>query len=439
MVRTTFLLFSIWYLILPFSGLTHLYISISGLAIDKAMAPVLMLIWIGMLFAGKVRLDKAKLLLLIHVFVFFLVRNISFVNDASLFIELIWKDAILFGYFALPVLFINNMKRVDIASKLISANAVVACVSAFLVAIGLLVLPYDRFSESRIGFEGIQKSIGVITSYGDVTQLAAFFLLLGIFMPGKLFLSGRRAKKLIKLAVFLIIIMGLIGNQSRSYLLSLIFAYGAALFFSYRGRESTNTSVVDMLLVLAVAFIIPLMAVMLSDIVSALSGMGGKEALGSAGARLGQYEMASTIIRENPLFGVDSEFFAKNPHFAHGVHNMWLGQLTRGGIVSTLILLVLVINIFRRSIRLFKNDNTAGYAKVLIGYLAAVFLSTLFYPADTAIFWSLLGMSVSIIYYLNTNKTELENSSDKGVSHSRYQNKRILHKKASLGSLNKNA
>ena len=174
------------------------------------------------------------------------------------------------------------------------------------------------------------------------------------------------------------------------------------------------------------------MVFMLSDIVSALSGIGGKEAMGSAGARLGQYEMAFSLIRENPLFGVGSEFYVRNPNFAHGIHNLWLGQLTRGGIVSTLILLIIVINIFRQCIRIFKIDNAVGYAKVLTGYLAAVFLSTLFYPADTDIFWALLGMCVSIIYYLNNNKTEVVDNSEKGVSLPKYQNKRVLHKKASL-------
>lgn len=432
MARVTFLLFSIWFLILPFSRISALYFSVAGLAVDKIMAPMLILIWLSLLLAGKNTLGKKKLLLLIHVFIFFIVRNISFIDNASLFTELIWRDAILFGYFILPVLFIDNLKQVDIASKLISVNAVVGCISAFLVALSIIELPYDRFSESRIGIEGIQKSIGVITSYGDVTQLAAFFLLLGIFMPEKLLPSGRMVQKLIKLTVLLVIIMGLIGNQSRSYLLSLIFAYGAALFFSYRGRKSANTSLIDILAVLAVVFIIPLMVFMLSDIVSSLAGMGGKEAMGSASARLGQYEIAFTLIRENPLFGVGSEFYIQNAGFAHGVHNLWLGQLTRGGIVSTLILLILMIKIFRQCIGLFKIDNVVGYAKVLIGYLVAVFVSTLFYPADTDIFWALLGMCTAIIFtFPSLSVDALDNdivSNTEDDSINKPSDKRILRK-----------
>ncbi len=433
MSRIFFLTFAIWFLILPFSAISSIYFRVAGLAVDKVMAPMLIFIWLGLLLAGKYSLCKKKLLLLIYVFVFFMMRNISFIDDATVFTEFIWRDAIVFGYFALPVLYIDNLKRVDFASKLISVNAVVGCVSAFLVAFSILELPYDRFSESRIGFESIRKSIGVITAYGDVTQLAAFFLLLGLFMPDKILPTGKKmTRKFIKLSVLLIIIMGLIGNQSRSYLLSLIFAYGVALFFSYRSKRTANTLLVDVMAILGIVIMIPLMLFILSDIVSSLAGLGGKEAMGSAGARLGQYEMAFSLIRENPIFGVNSEFYIRNGDFAHGVHNLWLGQLTRGGIASTLILLILMINVFRQCVSLFKIDNAVNYAKVLIGYLAAVFLSTLFYPADTDIFWALLGMCTAIIYTLTSLKT---NKSDKvaisnidGQVKEKAQEKRILRR-----------
>jgi len=400
---------------------------------DKVMAPMLIFVWLGLLLAGKYSLCKKKLLLLIYVFVFFMMRNISFIDDATVFTELIWRDAIVFGYFALPVLYIDNLKRVDFASKLISVNAVVGCVSAFLVAFSILELPYERFSESRIGFESIRKSIGVVTAYGDVTQLAAFFLLLGLFMPDKILPAGKKmTRRFIKLSVLLIIIMGLIGNQSRSYLLSLIFAYGVALFFSYRSKRTVNTLLIDVMAILAVVIMIPLMLFMLSDIVSSLAGMGGGEAMGSAGARLGQYEMAFSLIRENPLFGVGSEFYMRSGNFTHGVHNLWLGQLTRGGIVSVTLLLVLMINIFRQCVALFNIDAAIGYAKVLIGYLAAVFMSTLFYPADSDIFWALLGMATSIIYVLNDKKNAVVKKSVGDISDIKVRNNRIISKKIDL-------
>ncbi len=429
MARTAFILFSIWFLLLPFSRLSALYFSVAGLAVDKIMAPFLVLVWLALFLGGGYTLGKKKLQLLILVFVFFAVRNISFFDNALLFSERVWRDAILFGYFALPILFIDNLKRVDIAGKMISVNAVVACLSAFLVALSIITLPYDRFAESRIGFEGIQKSIGLITSYGDVAQLAAFFLLFGFFMPGKIFPVGKKKQNLIKVIVLLVVIMGLIGNQSRNYLLSIIFSFTAAMFYSYRSRKATNASLVDMVSLLSVIIILPFIIFMLGDIVSSLAGIGGKGAMGTASARLGQYELAYTLIREYPLFGIDAEYYLKNPYFAHGVHNFWLGQLTTGGIVSVMLLLVIVIKIFRRCISLFKsnNDNTVGYAKVLVGYLAAVFLSILFYPADNSLFWALLGMCASIIYTLGDDKGK---SFDKSAVENialKDSNKRVLH------------
>ena len=429
MSRIIFLLFAIWFLILPFSAISSIYFNVAGLAIDKAIAPVLIIIWLVLLLTGNYTLEKKKLLLLVNVFIFFMVRNVSFIDNATVYSELIWRDAILFGYFALPILYIDNIKRVDSAGRLISVNAVVGCVSAFLVALSLIELPYERFSESRIGIENIQKSIGVITAYGDVAQLAAFFLLLGFFMPDKVLPFGKIPQKLIKVSVLLIVIMGLIGNQSRSYLLSLIFAYCTALFFSYRAKKPENTLLIDIIATIMAVFIIPIMLFMLNDIVSSLASLGGREAMGSAGARLGQYEAAFTLIREYPILGVDSDFYIRNAGFAHGVHNLWLGQLTRGGIISTLILLILVINIFMKCVALFKTDSAEGYAKVLIGYLAAVFISTLFYPADSDIFWALFGMATSIIYVLHGSKNEVVNESVEAVPAVNNQNYRIIPKR----------
>ncbi len=428
MARTAFILFSIWFLLLPFSRLSALYFSVADLAVDKIMAPFLVLIWLALFLGGGYTLGKKKLQLLILVFVFFAVRNISFFDNASLFSERVWRDAILFGYFALPILFIDNLKRVDIAGKMISVNAVIACLSAFLVALSIITLPYDRFAESRIGFEGIQKSIGLITSYGDVAQLAAFLLLFALFMPGKILPVGKNTQKLIMLIVLLVIIMGLIGNQSRSYLLSIVFAFTTALFYSYRSKV-VNTSLIDAMALLSILVMLPFIMFMSGEIASSLASIGGKGAMGTASARLGQYELAFSLIREYPLLGIDAEYYLKNPYFAHGVHNFWLGQLTTGGIVSVMLLLVIVINIFRRCINLFKsdNDNTLGYAKVLVGYLAAVFLSVLFYPADNSLFWALLGMCTSIIYTLGNVKKE---SFDKSAVENivlKDSNKRVLH------------
>ncbi len=410
MARITFIFFSIWFLILPFSAISSMYFSVAGLAVDKFIAPALMLIWLGLLLIGKYKLEKYKMLLLLYVFSFFVIRNISFMDNFTIFSELIWRDMILFGYFALPMLFVNNLKRVDFSARLISVNAVVACGSAFLVAMSIIVLPYERFSESRIGYEGIQKSIGVIGSYGDVTQLAAFFLILGLFMPNKLWPLSKKAQWHIKFTVLIIVIMGLIGNQSRSYLLSLVFAYVAVIFFSYRSKKQASSTFIDILSALAVVVLLPVIVFVVSDIVSMLSGMGGREAIGSATARLEQYKAAFSLIREYPLFGITSEFYIRNPDFAHGVHNLWLGQLTRGGIVATLLLIILLISILKKSIGLFRNSNIAGYAKVLTGYMVAVFISTLFYPADTDIFWALLGMCTSIVFTLSSSDIKVNNN-----------------------------
>ncbi len=402
MKRAAFLLFSSWVLILPFSVLSSIYFTVAGLSVDKVIAPTLIVVWLCLLLAGRVKLRVNRFFLLIHLLIFFFIRNISFLDNTSVFLESMWRDAILLAYFTLPVLYIDNINSVNTALKLVSINAVVGCVSAFLVALGVIELPYERFSDSRIGYAAIEKSIGFITSYGDVAQLAAFFLIAGLFMPDKLFPGGKITQRFVKLSVLLIVVMGLIGNQSRSYLLSVTLAYFVVLFFSYRSKRSTNTTLVDLLTFVLVVCLLPLMLLTASDLISSLAGMGGAQAKETADARLQQYQMAFSLIRENPLLGIGSEFYERYSDFAHGVHNLWIGQMTRGGLISTLLLFTFMFRILIGCIRLFRRNVTKRYAKVLIGYMAAVFVSTLFYPADSSIFWALLGICSAMIISLDS-------------------------------------
>jgi len=58
MARTAFILFSIWFLLLPFSRLSALYFSVAGLAVDKIMAPFLVLVWLALFLGGGYTLGK---------------------------------------------------------------------------------------------------------------------------------------------------------------------------------------------------------------------------------------------------------------------------------------------------------------------------------------------------------------------------------------------
>jgi len=199
MSNLTYYLFTLWFILLPFTIITLLYFGIT--AIDKLLAPVLILIWFLLYAFGKYSLNQNKIGILLLALMFFLFRNLSFMDNTSVFISAIQKDAMFFGYFALPILYINNLNKVKTAYKLISINAIVGCVSAFLVAIGLLSLPYERFSESRIGLD-IQKAIGLFTSYGDLAQYAACFIVMATFAPSTL-ISGKSKKKLLVVSALL--------------------------------------------------------------------------------------------------------------------------------------------------------------------------------------------------------------------------------------------
>jgi len=398
MSKFSFNIFAIWFLALPFTVITSYYFGV--IAIDKILAPALLILWASLLPFGYYRLTPGKLSILFIAFCFFLIRNISFIDNTALFYSLLWEDAVHFGYFCLPILYINNLNNIKTSGKLISVNATIGCVSAFMVAIGLLTLPYERFSQSRIGFD-IQKSIGLFSSYGDLAQYAACFIVMAIFAPSML-ISAKRQKTLLVITAFIIIIMGLIGNQSRSYFLSLIVAvFLSALFYYFSGKRINR-----ILFNLSFAGIgigtVSLVAYLFTDIVKLLSSLGGSQAEATAHGRLKQYQMAFDFIREYPVMGVDSAVFSKHSEYIQGIHNMWLGQLSLGGFVSAFILAGLMLQIFNTASKLLYNPQVKEYAIMSIGYIFATLTATLFYPADTSLFWALLGMNAAIIYTLRT-------------------------------------
>lgn len=408
MVRVAFFIFSIWFLMLPFTVIFSIYLG--TISLDKQLAPMLILLGIFLLLIGKYKINKEKFFIILAALCFFLIRNISFATDLSLFSTVLWEDAIRFGYFCLPILFIDNLKRVKVASKLISINAVVGCVSGFLVALGLLALPYERFAQSRIGYVDIERATGLFSSYGDLAQHASYFLLLSLYVPKDFSLWGKNINnKLLKLSAFAIVIMGLIGCQSRSYLLSVIVALVTGKLFNYRCKKTTNTTLFNILFVVTSICSISIIAYGFNNLVSFLANLGGSQAHGTAMGRLNQYQYAFSLIKENLVFGVNASYFLEYDTNIHGIHNMWLGQLVRGGFVGIFALLGLFYMILRVSLSMLNSPKTQQYGIVTLGYMFTVFVSTLFYPADGSLFWALLGMNVAQASTINTAPKYNEN------------------------------
>jgi O-antigen ligase len=390
-----FIAFAIWFLILPFTVISSIYLDI--IAVDKLMAPALIMLWIFLAITGKSTLDMKKIGFTLLAFVFFFVRNLSKLDTTALYTTRLWGDAILFGYFCLPILYIDSLPKIRAAAKLISINATVGCVSALLVAIGLLTLPYERFSAARFGLE-IQKSIGVFSSYGDLAQFSAYFLLLAVFIPASLRIGNRQGEgKLLAVLASVVILMGLIGNQSRSMLLSLLVATLMAVMFHYRSKTGVNKFLFNSLFVVIGTSAMAIAAVVITRIIWFLENLGGAGAAGTAQARLEQYGFAFQIINQFPILGADSAYYLQFGEVIDGIHNMWLSQLALGGMAGALLLFWLLLRLFRASLKLLDRPETRQYGVVTIGYLFAVLVSTLFYPGDTALFWALLGMNTAIV------------------------------------------
>jgi len=401
--RLAFFIFSVWILLLPFSVFTKYYMG--NMAIDKLLAPLLLGLWLILFATSRYSLSKAKVYLLCLAAAFFIARNLSFFADLSIGSDYFWADAVNFGYFCLPLLFVDTAARSKIALRLVSVNAMFGCISVFLVALGVISLPIQRLSASRVGIEALPKSIGLFVSYGDLAQYAAMLVLIAVFVPA-VFANNKSTRRALRLFVSIIVVAGLIGAQSRSYFLSVVGSLSISAILLY---QSKRVGIAKSLLVLVIAGLLGaiLLPVTYGPIVDALTGMGGSEGVHTARGRLYLYDLAIDVIgRHSIFFGVDAAFYRTSPDFAQSIHNIWLSQMTRGGLVSVLLLMVLLYRVLSRAIRVAKVKEFRHVGIVTVGYMVAVLISTLFYPGDSNLFWTLLGIMSGIVYSVRPEKSK---------------------------------
>jgi O-antigen ligase len=268
---------------------------------------------------------------------------------------------------------------------------------------GWLTLPYERFSSSRFEL-AVQKSIGLFSSYGDLAQFVAYFMLLAFFVPASLFATHqRKGRMLIYLVAIAVIVIGIIGNQSRSLVLSLLAAIFMAKIFQYRTKSRTNRLAFNMLFISIATSAAAVATALLSRITTFLGRMGGGQAEQTAMSRLDQYQYALKVIDAYPILGAEGSYYRRFEIAIDGIHNMWLGQLARGGFASALLLFILLLIIFRASLKLLNDPHAKQYGLVAIGYMFALLAATLFYPANSALFWALLGTNTAILATLKSS------------------------------------
>ncbi len=372
-------------------------VSYSGvIGLDKILAPMLLVLSLYLNRTMETaRLNRIAVYVLI-AFALIFVKNISFLFDTAVLRELIWTDLIRAGYFIVPLLYISDMKSFHRAAWLITAVAIIGLVSAFLVAIGVLTLPVDRFEISRIGVEGIRKSIGIFTAYGDLAQFAAFAIVWVILVPG---VRNSKSRKwvFLRFAMLIVFVLGLIGAQSRNVLMSGMLALVIYWLLKKLVRSGADTRIMASMLVGIVSVTILSFTIFFStSVVDGLSNVGGGLAKSTAAARLDQYAVGWDVIKSSPLLGISAEEYIATRGYVNHIHNMWIRIAAIGGIFSALILATLLVRIFRL---LRQSAYVSGKQKetvVVTCYFGVMLFSSLFYGGMTELFWVLLGVATSL-------------------------------------------
>lgn len=380
---------------MPFSALSVYTTGV--LPLDKALAPLLLLVGVFRLLNQRGKRFRLVLFYVGLATLFLIASNLSLITDLEVFLPAFGEMAVNLGYFLLPVLFIRDIHYFRTTAAWIVIVTMLACLSAFLVATGVLVLPYERFEESRLGLTFLPKSTGLLSNYGDMTLLCVFTVLFTMKISGRDYFFGYGSRWL-KTLVLLVVMAGLIGAQSRNLLLSVVFA----LLVSYgltklKVNRAGNRSAKALMFGYIGLFLLIVLTVFASDVYQSIAGLGGENAQFNAEGRLAQYQLAWEIFLDSPLFGIDPSGY-RQISGVDNIHSLWFGLAARGGFVSVFLIIFWFFLAIRRSLRVLADQDRFNEAVVIVAFLLSMLLTVSFYPAHrVTMFWFLFGVAASLM------------------------------------------
>ena len=385
-------LFYVWLVLLPFGYQISGYTGV--IEPDKAIALLLLVIGLIALFCfSEYRRNHIAVFMLLAI-VLLVSKNIS-LFDSELYWMFLWNDANKITYFFIPLLFINNIDTFRYVGWIVVFIAIVGCISAFLVSMGLVTLPVSLPVEYRLSW--LPRAKGVFLSTGNLAQYLSFAFAWVIIAPG----IADKKQKFIQMArwvFFISLTMGLLATQSRNILLVLIISF-FVLWWLIKNRSISSNTMVVILVSFGVLVFIPLIAGIsfyFSELTDIVASAGGKYAESSINSRFVQYSVALDIIASHPFFGADVEIYKQVGPIILRIHNMWLQLLANGGIVTTLMMAFLIM-------RLISGVRIAAHVKeksdeaiVVVVYIAAMFVAVMFYIGADKMFWALLGIASAL-------------------------------------------
>lgn len=424
-ILTNFLAF-IWVLSLPFFHFSL----VGSLSVDNLLAPILLASIILRGITDSQSLTTRQVDNIVKVFLlmvlYFFTHTIGLVFTQTAVWATAYGVATSMLYFIIPVLYVRTRADVHRCTNALIVGFFVASLSALLAAIGLFEFEFSRQAESRIGVDALQKSIGVISSYGDVGIMLSLSVILAVSLRNErvLFSKGSYFKILIVVSFALIAIASM---QSRNMILTLF----TALFCYWQiGRwikaNKTNWAKKLYFSIFFMVTITAAIVVLFSEpLIEFIGGVGGtREASGTVNDRLSQYSYMLALLNDNFLFGVDPATYEQYAHEISLIHNLWLKEMVQGGILAIVAMLAIWTRALITQVNNYRRGAMLGESRAFIAILLSILVATQFYPGGTLIFWVILGVcSVVPAGEIKNNKGQHEATP---VSR---MNNRILHKR----------
>ncbi|WJW75305.1 O-antigen ligase family protein [Thiohalobacter sp. IOR34] len=386
-------IFCLWVLSLPF----YRYSVVATYSIDNLLAPFLCLsaVFLPRLRDQAIVVRRVQILwAMLALYTLYGIAVLAKFAASPVFPrEAVWNIVRDSFYFFAPALYIRDLRTLRIMKKLIVVVAVIGGLSAFLVALGVIRLPVERFAESRIGEGWLPKSIGLFSSYGDLSILYGFVAVLMVS-------HGREAlgflgSRVGKLGVWLALLLGLAGSQSRNMLFGTILALCA--YWGWRRLQTATGKQRNAIIGLFLAGMVVLPGIMVafgSDIVERISQMGGERAEHTAVERLESYSQALALLAVEPL-GVSYETYRKWQPLIEHIHNMWLRLLLQGGPLAVAGVAGLIWLAFKGGSKQAAPPLLPVEPPLIIGAIVALFIAVEFYGGISSTMWLMLGTLIS--------------------------------------------
>jgi O-antigen ligase len=386
------MLFAAWVLSIPF----YHFSLVGSLSLDNIIAPILFVYLVLQISMQSQSLTKKQIRNLMFTLVTVLVYLISHTINLLTTESLVWSSIVTVAksmlFFLLPVLFVRTEKDMRYAGNLIVLVMFFGSASALMSALGIVNFEFARQAESRINLDVLPKSVGLFTSFGDMALLISISIMLAIY--------GMKTKVFFPKGSFLVVltfsVMGMISMQSRNMAFTILVSVAAYYVIGRWRKKHALKMKLYSSLVAGIIFAVFVLLVFGGPLLEWVEGLGGtNEAKATVEDRLQQYMFAWSLVENRILFGADSNLYEKYELIISFIHNMWLKELVRTGLFGIIAILWIYLRALNRQVDIY-NNNQLSVSRCYIGMLIGLLVVTQFYPADTQIFWLLLGLATAM-------------------------------------------